>query len=128
MRTRRQQNPDADAYSRDMARRAENLEPTLLQRQEQRPAPESAEAPSLLEEVSRLCREWAEADPKTDKRQQAYGTWAQIWAVNARGLFSINLNTGSVWWIRRSPMEKPIGNVREMTGEDLVELLAPADQ
>jgi hypothetical protein len=105
----------------DMEARAEQLEPVIVE-------PEKRVDPSgktTLQHVSRLCLEWATADPiKTIKEQSVYGTWAQIWnEPGCRGVFSINLNTGSVWWVKRNPPQKPIGNVRELTGQELVDLL-----
>lgn len=111
-----------DSYAEDMIARAEQLEPTL----EVKPKAREMGSPgrTILQHVSRLCTEWAEADPiKTEKRQSVYGTWAQIWNANARGMFSINLNTGTVWQTKTRPPSKPIGNVRELTGEQLVEFL-----
>ena len=109
----------------DMANRAAELAPLLrLEQRQDVPLAPDPSGLTIMQHVTRLCTEWAEADPaKTEKRQQTYGTWAQVWAVNARGVFSINLNTGSVWQMRARPRTKPIGNVTDMTGEMLVALL-----
>lgn len=112
-----------DRFADDMSRRAELIDDLVNGMPGQPPPPENIPERSILEEVTRLCQEWAAADPSTEKGQQVFGTWAQIWAINGPGVFSINLNTGTVWWVRRNPPQKPVGKVAEMTGEQIVELL-----
>ncbi len=82
---------------------------------------------TILEHVARLRAEWAAADPATEKSQKVFGTWAQLWATGtawARGVFSINLVSGDVFWLRPRPRRAPIGKAAEMTGAGLAELVA----
>ncbi len=112
----------ADHFAADMVATAEPLNAIAEALDETKPT--STQRPdTTLNDVARLCNEWAEADRSSEKRQQVHGTWAQIWAVGARGVFSVNLLTGSVWHLRRNPPSKPIGNVRTLTGQQLAELI-----
>ncbi|MGB3550708.1 MAG: hypothetical protein WA993_08455 [Candidatus Binatus sp.] len=76
---------------------------------------------TILDHVARLSREWHIADGRLGKCILTKGNWAQLYSIGAAGrVFSINLETGSIWLMRRSPPPVRIGDVRTMTGDELI--------
>ncbi len=71
--------------------------------------------------MARLRGEWHIADGRLEKCILTKGNWAQLYSIGAAGrVFSINLETGSIWLMRRSPPAVHIGDVRTISSDELI--------